>query len=262
MLALLLTLPAFAPHTLRVIGPQSPAVTKPAPLMVVPDAGALQHKVEILQNQLQLQFLLQIPLGYFTVQKGIDFLRNGKRTANEPRELSQTYAQSARRNRAMDGQPVRQGVWADRDARRVNSYGDGSRSAPDIMSDGLENLGWEPFGWFFGPPSDLYSNVARRLFGQSPTARSNGRREPAVSGRRREPLFNDYQMRQPNQPPTRINSPRNPSSRQPGFGNDRYYSGYEGRVAPGLNEPVGRLSPLSKTSLRRRQQWLNGPPPV
>ena len=33
------------------------------------------------------------------------------------------------------------------------------RSAPDILFGGLGNLGKDPFGWCFGPPSSLYSNA-------------------------------------------------------------------------------------------------------
>lgn len=35
----------------------------------------------------------------------------------------------------------------------------GQRSAPDILFGGLGNLGKDPLGWCFGPPSALYSNA-------------------------------------------------------------------------------------------------------
>ena len=35
----------------------------------------------------------------------------------------------------------------------------GQRSAPDILLGGLSNLGKDPDGWCFGPPSPLYSNA-------------------------------------------------------------------------------------------------------
>merc|ERR1719460_731045 len=34
------------------------------------------------------------------------------------------------------------------------------RSAPEIIAAGLENLGKEPFGWFYGKPSALTSTLA------------------------------------------------------------------------------------------------------
>jgi len=44
------------------------------------------------------------------------------------------------------------------------------RSAPEIFSGGLANLGKNPFGWLFGPPSPLYSNLPRAVLPTYPAA--------------------------------------------------------------------------------------------
>ena len=44
-------------------------------------------------------------------------------------------------------------------AWRGTAAGLQQRSAPDILLGGLDNLGKDPLGWCFGPPSPLYSNA-------------------------------------------------------------------------------------------------------
>lgn len=57
-----------------------------------------------------------------------------------------------------------------------------SRSAPEIFFTGVENLGKEPFGWLFGKPSALYSNLpAAAPAGMAP-ARGMGAKEMARKG--------------------------------------------------------------------------------
>ena len=52
----------------------------------------------------------------------------------------------------------------------------GQRSAPDILLGGLSNLGKDPDGWCFGPPSSLYSNA-----GSAPAAGPPAAAAPAAA---------------------------------------------------------------------------------
>ena len=56
------------------------------------------------------------------------------------------------------------------------------RSAPDILFAGLGNLGKDPMGWCYGPPSSLYSNA-----GSESTASAAGFQPPAAGGRASQP---------------------------------------------------------------------------
>ena len=60
--------------------------------------------------------------------------------------------------------PLPNGDWVEVDdveaeTLRECNGGVSERSAPDIFFGGLKNLVNEPFGWFFGQPSPLYSNA-------------------------------------------------------------------------------------------------------
>ena len=66
------------------------------------------------------------------------------------------------------------------------------RSAPDILFGGLGNLGKDPFGWCFGPPSSLYSNAgsgptSASTYNNPSTASTAGFQPPTAGSRASQP---------------------------------------------------------------------------
>ena len=64
-------------------------------------------------------------------------------------------------------------------APRAAAWGQQQRSAPDILLGGLSNLGKDPDGWCFGPPSPLYSNAGAAPAAGPPAA---GFQPPTAGG--------------------------------------------------------------------------------
>ena len=64
-------------------------------------------------------------------------------------------------------------------AWRGAAAGQQQRSAPDILLGGLSNLGKDPDGWCFGPPSPLYSNAGSAPAAGPPAA---GFQPPTAGG--------------------------------------------------------------------------------
>jgi len=63
------------------------------------------------------------------------------------------------------------------------------RSAPDILFGGLSNLGKDPLGWCFGPPSSLYSNAgweptSASMYNNPSTTSAAGFQPPSAAGNR------------------------------------------------------------------------------
>jgi len=106
--------------------------------------------------------LLIVPLAYFGgpafvdfINKRYDELQSGESSA------APDFAPRAPGNQAANK------MWSQRQAddeiARASSWGEvepvAQKNAMEIFMTGLENLQKEPMGWYFGPPSPLYSNA-------------------------------------------------------------------------------------------------------
>lgn len=195
--------------------------------------------------------------------------------------------------------------YAPRGGGRGQGMQEGWRTAPEVFYYGLENLAIDPFGWFFGDRSPLYSERGGGGYG----GYGGGRPRDYVTNyvTQRGDSSNDRYSA-----PGIYSPPRDYVTRRGGaYGSPRYGSRYEnewstdqtafsrrrgqyadqrytddqfadryrerqytdrgrsyqrrmgGRVVPTsgtTGQPLG--SPLSAGAQQRRQQWLNGPPPV